>query len=272
MSWWHDPWLLFDTETTGVDPATARIWELGLLRTSVVGKDAARSVFAYPDGPIPDEVADLCGITGEDRVAIAAGLPFSRGAYVHLVDGIRTIGGPGVLIAYNGIDYDIPVIQAECDRGGLPNPITGHRILDPVVFIRHFHRGWQKRALGDAAARFGFVPPDGLHRAVADCCATRAVVRGLQSEMPASWDDLQRLQTSARAHQQMDFSRFSYWIYTDAVTGQVHMGAGKHCGTPLDRVPASYLDWILSKERAWDTPLTEETRLLFSDQKKRGVR
>ena len=266
--WNNSPILLLDTETTGVNPATARVWELGLISIGQGGLERAESVLCHPGGPIPDEVAALCALTPQDRVHITAARLFDDGAWDRLSAACNILGPDGVAVAYNGFGYDLPLLDAECQRAGLPNPLRGHRLLDPLILVRHFRRAWRHRGLDEVRDRLGIpLPVAGAHRALGDCWTTRAVLRWLASEvgLPSSWSELEALQARAMAHQQADDARFGYWLYTDEA-GSVFMGAGKYCGFPIGDVDRGYIRFVLGKEKTWDVPLSDEARVIFNQR------
>ena len=103
--------VVIDTETTGLDPAKARIVELAAVRLTV-GRLAEQGSFrrlVRPDEPIPAAATRVHGI-GDGTVADAA--PFAE-----VWPQFTTYAGDSVLIGHS-IGFDIAVLKRECGRIG----------------------------------------------------------------------------------------------------------------------------------------------------------
>ena len=105
--------VLFDTETTGLDPLTGhRIVEIAaleLLRELPTGRHFHALV--HPERDIPDEVVRVHGIT-LDRVASAP-------RFAAIADDLMEFLGDGPLIAHNA-PFDFGFLDAELARIGRP--------------------------------------------------------------------------------------------------------------------------------------------------------
>lgn len=234
--------LVFDTETTGIDTAKDRIVEFGAIgvRGRVIGELAHN--YVHPGMPIPKEAADIHGVTDEK---VANEPPFSH------IAGLVTalMERADVLCGYNAANYDAPLINAEFERHGFPFRIDPRRVLDPVIFVRWHLRATRERKLGAMCADFGVVL-DNAHTAVADSTATGELLLKMVAAGYIPDDVEQALAEQARytAVQESEFRRWSYWLYTDRKDGKtLRLGAGKYIGTPLARVDAGFLNWLLGK-------------------------
>lgn len=202
--WTEGPFVALDLETTGVDPATARIVELALVVDA--GDGEVRDLYAGlvdpgPEVEIPAAAAAVHGITRERLVAEAAP-PASEvlpSVHAHLCS-IAEAGWP--LVIYNAT-YDWPVLAAELARLESPLELPECVLLDPLVLDRHVDRYRKgKRTLETACQVYGVVLED-AHSARADavaCCtvARRLVTTYAEELAVASAAELTALQV--RAH------------------------------------------------------------------------
>jgi DNA polymerase-3 subunit epsilon len=123
--------IIFDTETTGLDPREDRIIEIG----GVELKDhfpTGRTIHLYinPDGRKvhPDALA-VHGITDESLA--------DKPTFAVLADQIVDFFGDGLWIAHNAT-FDMGFINAELARLGLP-PIANAKVVDTLQIARRKH-------------------------------------------------------------------------------------------------------------------------------------
>ncbi len=184
MSWHEGPLGVLDLEATGVDPHTARIIEVALLRFEIDGSSSELvNRLIDPGVPIPAVVTDITGISTDD-VETNGGDPVevlesTRDAVTRLVD-------DGVPIVIYQAPYDWPLLGAELARHGLGSlpgvpPVI---LIDPLVLDRHVDRYRKgKRTLDVVAAHYG-VRLDDAHRAAPDAAATAALARKIAERYP----------------------------------------------------------------------------------------
>jgi uracil-DNA glycosylase len=176
--------LVFDTETTGLDVETARVVQLGASYwRGGVQLGPRRGMLVDPGVPIPPETSAVHGVTDE-RVAGApsfaeVGARFAR----HLRgEAEPTAGGlPPLLCGYNALEYDVPLLNAEMARHGLPERVDTAAVLDPMVWLRYHRRHWPSHKLVAVAKRYEYSLVD-AHSASADAAATGAVLGGMVAE------------------------------------------------------------------------------------------
>lgn len=269
---WNDwPLAIADTETTGVDTETARIWEIAI-RYDGASPAAGQSVsvLVNPGCEIPEVVVEKCHLTKEDLRAIADAAPFSEvaGRLLERLDG-------HVVVGHNIMAYDLPLIRKELERAGAaPEGPWPARFIDSVVWARHvLARIRCKHKLEDLAPFMGYAPDAHAHRAATDCWMTGAVLWELAGRIPDDLDVIQAEQERLLPLQREDFDRYGWWLQHDrAVEGEpLVIRAGKHIGTPLDLVRPSYLRWLLNAAKTWDPPLTPATEAAFRDVLERGA-
>ena len=148
--------IAFDTETTGLDPASGRIVEIGAVKFDRRGVIARYNVLINPEMPMPEEAGKVNGITDamlKDKPLIAAVFP-------DFFDFI----GTGVLVAHNA-PFDINYVNSELKRSGKP-PLS-NKVVDTRIFAKEVFPGLSSYALQDLAVQFGITALE-AHRAEDD--------------------------------------------------------------------------------------------------------
>jgi len=240
MSWLHLPWSVIDTETTGVDPATARIWEIAILFVGGERDHQRTRTYVNPGEEIPREVQDLCHLGAKDLAAIRSAPPFR--------DVLGRLQGHllGLIVGYNVLDYDWPLLRAEAERaGGHLDPAEDLPIIDPLVFARRLLFRLRSRRLDDVARHLGVTVDGRAHRALADCHMAEGVLRALAPMLPTDFIELREVQAAWKAGQDADRQLYGYWLARDPEGGTLTMACGKHCGIALGQVDPGYLRWAV---------------------------
>ncbi len=158
----------FDLETTDLDPAACEIIELGAARVrdgQVV--DTFRSL-VYCDRPIAAEAREKHGYAVTDL----RGAPTLEEIWPRF----RRFVGDDVLVAHNGLRFDVPVLRRSAGR------FTGFDDLvffDTLPLARSLFR--ESARLGDLAARFG-VATGREHHALDDALTLARVFVGLNRQ------------------------------------------------------------------------------------------
>lgn len=171
------PVVAFDTETTGVDPETARIVSAAVVALRPDGTESARRTWLINPGiPIPEEAAAIHGITTER--ARAQGLPPGP-AILEIAEMVERASERGLpLVVYNA-PYDLTLLDREIRRHevGIVGDIDGvgglwwepRPVLDPYVIDKHLDRYRKgKRTLEAVAAHHGVEFEGSAHGAYAD--------------------------------------------------------------------------------------------------------
>lgn len=146
----------FDTETTGLDPRTCRVVELGGVRFDARGVSSRFNALINPGTPMPSEASRVNGITD----AMLAGKPDMREV---LPDFLAFARGT-VLVAHNA-PFDISFMNEELSRMG--QGALEHRVVDTRILAREAFPGLPKYALQDLATRLGIEAKE-AHRAEDD--------------------------------------------------------------------------------------------------------
>jgi DNA polymerase-3 subunit epsilon len=122
--------IVFDTETTGLDPANDRIVEIGCVELlNHISTGRRLQLYVNPGRRMAAEAVAVHGITE----AFLADKP----AFAQVVDELMAFFGDAPLIAHNA-DFDFAFLNAELERVGLP-PLAAHRKIDSLVLARRKH-------------------------------------------------------------------------------------------------------------------------------------
>ncbi len=213
VTWKSDPWLVVDTETTGVGPDD-EIVELGALVFHGGRVTDRRNVLVKPSKPIPEEATAVHGITN-DIVASCPGLhdphPLTN---TSAADGLcRMAGASGVLVGYNVLTFDHPLLKRQIPAW---EAASAHMaVLDPLVLVRlpvvgKFWPGKGRHKLGAVAERLGLAHPDPLfkaqtHRAAWDCVLAARVLDALSNHLPDDAREAAELCAEWQRQQEADF-------------------------------------------------------------------
>lgn len=190
MARWMDmPLVGVDTETTGLSVTEDRIFEIAVVTFE---GDAVTDPFCEmmdPTRALSDVSCEKTGVSDSDL----RGKP----TFAHFApDVLKRIEGR-VVVGYNLLGYDLPLLQNELKRVGLALPPC--HVVDVLIFARALVPGGRAR-LEDAVRHFG-VPMETAHRASADAEATVRLLRAMAPQLPAELDDLLRLQAQWQAEQ-----------------------------------------------------------------------
>ena len=165
-------YVIFDLEATRQDaysPAT-EIIQIAAQRFVDGVAQAPWASFVRPPVPIPEHIISLTKITNEDVRGAPPVVEVLRDFFAYV--------GDLPLIAHNGASYDGPLLQATCERIGLPLPPT-FLVLDTLPLARALLPTEPSHRVGSLAERFGCARED-AHRADADVEMLVGIVQGLQ--------------------------------------------------------------------------------------------
>ena len=158
------PLVIFDIESTGVNPRLDRIIDLAFCKIFPDGRTEERFFRFHPEIPIPAEAAAIHGITDAD----VAGCPPFRDKAFEVLSLIQNCD----LAGFGITRFDVPLLAEEFARAGVPFDPDAYRMVDAQ---RIYHRK-EPRDLTAALAFFCGEAHTGAHGAVADVEATRRVI------------------------------------------------------------------------------------------------
>lgn len=198
-AWTELPFLVVDTETTGLDKNTHRVIEIAWVFFDGKKEIRSQAKFCAIGEPIPEEITKLTGISDEM-------LEGQNDFGSHIEDFLQAASKAAFIVAYNAT-FDRLFIEAEFERAGKELPALTW--VDPCVFIREFDRYQKGKKLSDAATRWG-VSLDGAHRALADAKATGHLLIKLMPHLKAnSLSELIGLQNTWQQDQERQYKVYA---------------------------------------------------------------
>lgn len=233
------PLAVFDLETTGVEPATARIVEIAIIKLTPDGGRIEKCRRLYPEQPIPAEATAVHGITDAD----VAGAPTFRQVARGLADFLAGCD----LCGFNLPRYDLQVLHLEFRRAGVPFDLTGRAVVDVMAIYHKLH----PRDLSAAVRQYCGRDHDGAHGAAADAVASLDVLEAMLLADPTMPREPRSLYEHFRDPGVIDSGGFF-----GRVNGEVRFRLGKYRGQSLAAVAAAapdYLRWMMAQDFFEDT-------------------
>lgn len=202
--WTEQPWVIVDTESTGVDTRTCGLVEVAAVRVeagSIVGEFCE---LVDPGAPIPAEASQVHGIYD----AMVAGAPTAELVSPALDD----FCAGAVPCAYNA-PFDRSLLHRTMPGGSSPVFDRSLSWIDVYVIVAsarcdRFVGGKGRLKLSAVCERRG-IAHESQHRALGDARATAALLLRLLADTrvrPCPLDTLLRHTDAARAEQQRDFA------------------------------------------------------------------
>ncbi len=247
------PLLIFDTETTGVDPKTDRIIELAVVKLTPDGGREEKCRRFNPLVPIPKDATAVHGISNND---VKDEPPFAKMAGGER--GIATYFRGCDLAGYNITGFDIPILLAELERAGETLDLTDIAIIDA-------YRIFTSREPRDLTAATKFYCGKELanaHSALGDVLATAEVLASQLERYDDLPDDPDELDRSLRA---------PGWVDRQGkiriIDGCMTISFGRNKGKTLEelaRDEPDYLRWMITNRVAHDARKLIEDALMGS--------
>ena len=168
--------VVLDTETTGLDPKSARLVEIGAVR---LGGGAAREDevfqrFVRQESPIPAAAKAVHGI-GDAELAGAPAFAEVQAELERFIEGRPVIG--------HAIGFDLAVFRRECERARLAP--SAWRVIDTRLLAEIANPQLAEYSL-EVLAAWLRVPVTQRHRAVADAKLTAAIFLALVPHLRGS--------------------------------------------------------------------------------------
>jgi len=216
--------IYYDTETTGVKSQTDRIIEIAAYDPE---QDRTFEALVNPGILIPAEATAIHHIT-DDMVADAPNFGVVGKQFIEFCE------GDTVLIAHNNDGFDVHFLRAEYGRNDVLMPQWN--FLDTLKWARRYRPDLPKHTLQFLREIYGF-EANNAHRALDDVVI-------LHNVFQAMIDDLSIDQV--------------FELMNREEPPPKNMPFGKHQGVPLEKVPKSYVRWLMDSG-AMDKP--ENTKL-----------
>lgn len=168
--------LFFDIESTGPNSSKDRIVQLAIHVIDEEGKVLlSKSKLFNPGIPITAEATKIHGITDED---VKDAPHFRDDAKV-----LKKIFENKIIITYNGMRFDIPMLMAEFERAKVEVELSG-KFID----VLKVETKLSPRDLSTVYRKYTGKNLDGAHDALADVKATQAVYEAHYSKL---WEDVE---------------------------------------------------------------------------------
>jgi DNA polymerase-3 subunit epsilon len=177
--WVGLPIALVDVETTGRDPATDRVVEIGVVTGRAGEIMDRRSWLVNPGRPIPEEVRAVHGISDE--------MVKDAPSFAELAREIAQAFANHIPAAYNA-SFDRAFVSAELERAGIERELLPASLaaavewIDPLIWARELHKSEKSKALGDVTKRLG-IELTNAHRATDDAEAALRVMYAFSKDV-----------------------------------------------------------------------------------------
>lgn len=126
------PLVVFDLETTGLDLVRDRIIQISYIKVMPDGVEARENMLVNPGKSIPQEVAELTGISDSD----VADAPSFKEIAQQLSENISGCDFAG----YNSNHFDIPMLAEEFLRAGIDFDFSKCRLIDAQTIFHKMER------------------------------------------------------------------------------------------------------------------------------------
>lgn len=204
--------IYYDTETTGLKAEKDRVIEIALY-DPVRKKDFVS--FVNPLMPIPEESKKITNITDE----MVSNAPIFSDIIPKLIDFCEE---PCILIAHNNDAFDIHFLKCEFERAKLPMP--NWKFMDSLKWAKKYRPDLPKHSLQYLREAYG-IQENQAHRALDDVIVLEQVFSLMLDDLPID----QAFDLLYKKPLQKAFSTMPF---------------GKHKGTPLNKLPNGYLEWL----------------------------
>ena len=247
------PLVVFDIESTGVNPRQDRIIELAAVKIHPNGIEDTKTWLLNPTVPIPQETTAIHGITDD----IVKDCPTFAESADEIFDFFRDCD----LSGFNADRFDIPCLEEEFARVGRDFGASRRRHVD----VQRIYHKMEPRDL-TAAVRF-YLGRDhvGAHGAEADALATVEVLKAQMVKYPALPRTSAAMDEYLVPHDPLNADRQGMIRWVD---GAWCINFGKKKGTKLSYLLANernYLRWIVNG--SFDT----EVRQIVSEFVEHGI-
>jgi len=226
--------VIFDIETTGADKSKDRIVQLAIHCFDEKGKVLlSKSKLYNPEIPISKAAEDTHHIT--DKMVKDEPL-FSDDAKK-----LKKIFEDSVLIGYNIIQFDIPILMAEFDRAGVELNLSGE-----VIDVMRLETALNPRTLGAVYKRYTGEEIENAHDAMGDVKATEIILQHQMTKIKLEDHDLDKMMEACGIPPgSADF--FGKFKYDDQ--GFLVYAFGKHVNHRVleSADTRKYADWMLGE-------------------------
>ncbi len=227
--------VVLDLETTGTWVERDKIIEIALIKVTRDGQRQTYEKRVNPQISIPKDVTLLTGITDAD----VHDAPVFKDLAQEVIDFI----GESDLAGFNLIRFDLPLLERECNEGGLEFKWQTHKVFDAQK-IYHLK---EPRDLTAAYKFYCDKRLENAHSAMADTEATLDILTQQVDQYigaDGGLDDLGQFNYKPSSEFYDDNRKFRWWNKKLYVMFGKY--AGKYSLQELVKKDRGYLEWILS--------------------------
>jgi DNA polymerase III alpha subunit (gram-positive type) len=178
-----------DTETTGLSVTEDRVFEVALVTYEGGARTGTFCELIDPTRPLAEASLEKTGVRNEDLQGKPTFAHFAAEIVARMTD--------KVIVGYNLLGFDLPIIQSELRRVGLELPRCWP--VDVLIFARGLVQGGRHN-LSEMARKFD-IAMETAHRADADADATVRLLLAMAPDLPPELDNLLHLQAQWREEQ-----------------------------------------------------------------------
>lgn len=166
--------VVFDTETTGLDANTERLTEIGAVyvENGKINEEKKFCTFVNPGKPIPQKVVDLTGIND----AMVADAPTPEEA----IRAFKEFCGDNILVAHNAHSFDMLFIRKAGEKAGVS--WDENTYIDTLPMGQALFPGLRNYKL-DTINKHLEIPPFNHHRAVDDAMALARIFEVMLTDL-----------------------------------------------------------------------------------------
>jgi DNA polymerase-3 subunit epsilon len=239
------PLAFIDLETTGLNTASDRIVEIGILK---VMPDGRKHQFYAKLNPEQHISAGASGVHGIEDGEVA-----NRSKFKDITPRVLELLADCDLAGFNVAKFDLLLLQEEFRRVGIEFSLANRGIID----VQRIYHAKEPRDLTAAYKFYCDANHTNAHSAFEDARVCWKVLQGQLERYP----DLPNTNAGlaefcARTKKGGRFMDLGRWF--EAKVGEPHFTRGKHVGRALKEVAetdSDYLDWMLGEDVPEDTAL-----------------
>ena len=229
------PLAFFDLETTGVNIASDRIVEIGIVIMNIDGSKTQHRYLVNPTIPIPIETSMIHGIYDKDVT--------DSPTFKELADELFELLNPCDLGGFNSNRFDVPLLIEEFLRVNKNFTFNDRNLID----VRNIFVMMEKRNLTSAYKFFCGKDLENAHSALADVIATQEVFEAQLDKYDALPKDMNELNLSTRN----DLNQIDTANRLSLIDGKPAINFGKYKGHFVEDVltkDPGYYNWIMRSD------------------------
>ena len=229
------PLAFFDLETTGVNIASDRIVEIGIVIMNIDGSKTQHRYLVNPTIPIPIETSMIHGIYDKDVI--------NSPTFKELADELFELLNPCDLGGFNSNRFDVPLLIEEFLRVNKNFTFNDRNLID----VRNIFVMMEKRNLTSAYKFFCGKDLENAHSALADVIATQEVFEAQLDKYDALPKDIDELNISTRN----DLNQIDTANRLSLIDGKPAINFGKYKGHLVEDVlkkDPGYYNWIMRSD------------------------